>query len=93
MLADVAVDALEDFRQTRKISLVTWKVELQTLVTFFAYCVRRKWIQTNPARELKSPRNFEAERSSTLHVEGRDPNPSGLRTNRWRQVQPERRAV
>jgi site-specific recombinase XerD len=58
LLVDVGVDALEDFRQTRKIGLVTWKVERQTLVTFFAYCVRRKWITTNPARELESPRNL-----------------------------------
>ncbi len=58
VLADVGVDALEDFRQTRKIGLVTWKVERQTLVTFFGYCVRRKWITTNPARELESPRNL-----------------------------------
>jgi integrase len=27
------------------------------LVTFFGYCVRRKWITSNPAKELRSPRN------------------------------------
>ena len=28
------------------------------LVTFFNYCVSRKWISTNPAKELKAPRNL-----------------------------------
>lgn len=28
------------------------------LVTFFGYCVSKKWIATNTARELKSPRNL-----------------------------------
>lgn len=58
LLVDVESDTLEDFRTTRKISSVTWKVERQTLVTFFGYCVRCKWITTNPARELESPRNL-----------------------------------
>jgi hypothetical protein len=57
-LADVSVDVLEDFRRTRNIELITWKVELQTLRTFFAYFGSRKWIATNPAKELKSPRNL-----------------------------------
>jgi site-specific recombinase XerD len=48
----VDVDVLEDFRRSRKIGSVTWRVERQTLVTFFSYCVRRKWIAFNPAKEL-----------------------------------------
>ncbi len=58
LLAQVEVDALEDFRGSRKIGSVTWKVERQTLVTFFGYCVKRKWIPTNPARDLEAPRNL-----------------------------------
>ena len=42
-LADVNIDVLEDFHRTRNIGLVTWKVELQTLRTFFAYCISHKW--------------------------------------------------
>jgi site-specific recombinase XerD len=57
-LRDVTIDVLEDFRRTRKIGLVTWKVELQALRTFFAYFVSRKWIATNPAKEMKTPRNI-----------------------------------
>jgi site-specific recombinase XerD len=58
LVADIDSDSLEDFRATRKIGQVTWKVERQTLITFFAYCVKRKWITTNPAKELDPPRNL-----------------------------------
>src|SRR5712692_9533953 len=51
-------DVLEDFRRTRKIGLLTWKVELQALRTFFGYFVSHKWITTNPAKEMKAPRNI-----------------------------------
>jgi integrase len=57
-LGDVTIDVLEDFRRTRKVGLVTWKVELQALRTFFGYFVSRKWIMTNPAKEMKAPRNL-----------------------------------
>jgi site-specific recombinase XerD len=57
-LADVTLDVLEDFRLTREIGLVTWKVELQALRTFFGYCVSHKWMTTNPAKEMKAPRNL-----------------------------------
>jgi integrase len=57
-LADITIEILEDFRRSREILLVTWKVELQTLRTFFAYCLSRKWLATNPAKELKAPRNL-----------------------------------
>jgi integrase/recombinase XerC len=57
-LEDVNLDVLEDYRRSRNISQVTWKVELQALRTFFAYCVQHKWITSNPAKEMKSPRNL-----------------------------------
>ncbi len=57
-LADVNIDVLEDFRRTRRIGSVTWKVELQSLRTFFGYCVNHKWMMTNPAKEMKGPRNI-----------------------------------
>jgi len=57
-LTDVNIDVLEDFRRTRKIGLLTWKVELQALRTFFGYFVSHKWITTNPAKEMKAPRNI-----------------------------------
>ena len=54
-LLDVDEDLLEDFRSTRQIELTTWKVERQMLITFFGYCVRRKWLPANPAKALKAP--------------------------------------
>lgn len=55
-LARIDEDFLEDFRATRDIELRTWKGERQMLITFLGYCVRRKWIQTNPAKGLKAPK-------------------------------------
>ncbi len=56
--AEVTTDVLEDFRVTRSIGKVTWKVERQMLITFFGFCASRKWININPAKELKAPRNL-----------------------------------
>ena len=57
-VAEVTADVLEDFRGTRGIGKVTWKVERQMLITFFGFCARRKWIPSNPPKELKAPRNL-----------------------------------
>jgi integrase len=57
-LTDVTTEVLEDFRSTRNIGKVTWKVERQMLVTFFGYCVRKKWIANNPAKDVTPPRNL-----------------------------------
>jgi integrase/recombinase XerC len=70
-LSDTTLDVLEDFHQSRGIGLVTWKVELQTLRTFFRYCVRHKWIVSNVASDLMSPRNLKPNEivPYTLHDE------------------------
>jgi site-specific recombinase XerD len=57
-LADISLDLLEDYRFSRKVGLVTWKVELQALRTFFGHCVSHRWKSTNPAKEMKAPRNI-----------------------------------
>jgi site-specific recombinase XerD len=57
-LSEVTAEALVDFRGTRTIGKVTWKVERQMLITFFRFCISRKWISTNPAKDLKAPRNI-----------------------------------
>ena len=56
-LLDVQLEVLEDFRNSRTVSRVTWKGERQTLITFFGYCLSHKWITTNPAKDLKAVRN------------------------------------
>ena len=38
---DAVGNSLEEYRWSRKIRTITWKVERQTLVTFFAYCILR----------------------------------------------------
>ena len=70
-LPDVSTDLLEDFRSTRKIGLVAWRVERQALCTFFGYCLRRGWITINPAKELRAPRNVKPNEvvPYTLHEE------------------------
>jgi integrase len=70
-LADVTTEVLEDFRSSRSIGKITWKVERQMLVTFFGYCVTRKWIATNPAKDIKAPRNLKPNEvvPYTLHEE------------------------
>jgi site-specific recombinase XerD len=56
-IADVTGEVLEDYRGTRTIGKFTWKVERQMLITFFGFCISKKWIASNPAKELKAPRN------------------------------------
>lgn len=60
LLADVTIDVLERYRASRKISLVTWRVELQALRTFFGFCMDRMWATSNPARQVRSPRGLAA---------------------------------
>ena len=31
---------------------------METLPTFLAYCIGHKWLTTNPAKEMKAPRNI-----------------------------------
>jgi integrase/recombinase XerC len=58
LLSDISVEVLEDYRRSRSIVQLTWKVELQALRTFFRFCVSRRWISSNPASEVRSPRNI-----------------------------------
>lgn len=57
-LSGLTIDVLEDYHRSRGVGPVTWKVELQTLRTFFGYCLSHKWLTANPAKELKTPRNL-----------------------------------
>lgn len=72
-LSESTLDVLEDYHRSRRIGPVTWKVELQTLRTFFGYCISHKWLTSNPAKELKAPRNLKPNEvvPYTLHEESR----------------------
>jgi hypothetical protein len=48
-VADVTTDALEDFRGTRVIGKVTWKVERQMLISFFTFAL----VGSGPASTLQ----------------------------------------
>ena len=90
-LNDDMADALQDYRRARNIGAVTWKTERQTL-SFFAFCVKRKWIATNP-EGVERAAQPKAERSRAVYDSGRMPDSGGMRPNRGWQVQPQRRAV
>jgi integrase len=57
-LNDDMGEALAGYRRSRTIGSVTWKTERQSLVTFFHFCIGRKWMTTNPAKDWSPPRNL-----------------------------------
>lgn len=54
-LDDVEIETVDLFRKKRPISATTWTKELAILRNFFTFCVIRKWMPFNPAREIKPP--------------------------------------
>ena len=54
-LDDVEIETVDLFRTKRPISAVTWIKELAILRNFFGFCVSRKWMSSNPAKEVKPP--------------------------------------
>jgi integrase len=55
-LDDVEIETIDLFRAKRPISATTWTKELAILRNFFSFCVNRKWISFNPAKEVKPPK-------------------------------------
>jgi hypothetical protein len=55
-LDDLEIETIDLFRAERPISAMTWTKELAILRNFFGFCVGRKWIHSNPAKEVKSPK-------------------------------------
>lgn len=54
-LDDVEIETVDLFRKKRPISATTWTKELAILRNFFSFCVARKWMLFNPAKEVKPP--------------------------------------
>ena len=52
------VETFDAYRQTRKISDMTWSKELQMLCGFCEFCFRRDWMRRNFAREVETPKNI-----------------------------------
>jgi integrase/recombinase XerD len=55
-LDDVEIETIDLVRSKRPISALTWTKELAILRNFFGFCVSRKWMSSNPAKEVKSPK-------------------------------------
>lgn len=56
-LNEVAIEHLDAFRASRKVSGLTWSKELELLRSFFRFALKRRWCSDNPAAEMESPRN------------------------------------
>jgi site-specific recombinase XerD len=54
-LEDVEVETIDLYRRKRPINAATWTKELAILRNFLSFCIKRKWIGFNPAKEVKSP--------------------------------------
>lgn len=55
-LDDVEIETVDLFRTKRPISATTWTKELAILRNFFSFCVSRKWMPSNPAKEVRTPK-------------------------------------
>lgn len=51
-LDDVEIETIDLFRSKRPISALTWTKELAILPNFFGFCVSRRWLSFNPAKEV-----------------------------------------
>jgi site-specific recombinase XerD len=60
-VSDVTVELLDRYRAGRKLSKTTATKELQTLRQFLGFCLKRKWTEENPAKEIKAPSNIKPE--------------------------------
>ena len=59
-LDQVTVETFDRYRETRDVAPLTWSKELQVLRSFCEFCVRRKWLQRNLAREVEMPRGIKS---------------------------------
>jgi site-specific recombinase XerD len=55
---ELTTDVLDRFRAGRGLKPVTSSKELQFLRQFCGFCVDRRWMESNPAKRIKSPRNL-----------------------------------
>lgn len=53
-LDEVEIETIDLFRANRAVSALTWTKELAILRNFFGFCVSRRWLSFNPAKEVKA---------------------------------------
>lgn len=51
----IHLEDLDAYRDARKLSALSWSKELQWLRSFFAFSLRRKWCEENPAKDMEMP--------------------------------------
>ena len=56
-VGDLTIEVLDDFRSTRKVAPWTSVRDLQVLRQWLAFCFDRKWTDSNPAKQIKPPKN------------------------------------
>ncbi len=64
-LDDVEIETVDLFRTKRPIAAATWVKELAILRNFFGFCVSRKWMTSNPGREVKAPTASQSRKNLT----------------------------
>jgi site-specific recombinase XerD len=55
---ELGIDQLDAFYAERRVSRTTKVREIQTLRSFFDFCVDRRWREDNPARKIKPPKGL-----------------------------------
>lgn len=55
---DLDTDTIDGFRAGRQLKPITSSKELQILRQFCGFCVDRRWMEGNPAKRIKGPRNI-----------------------------------
>jgi site-specific recombinase XerD len=56
-VGEIELSDLDDYKKWRGLSSLTWSKELETLRTFWAFCIKRKWATGNVAKDMRTPRN------------------------------------
>ncbi len=55
---EISTAELDAFRSGRKLKPITSSKELQLLRQFCGFCFGRRWMDSNPAKDIKMPRNL-----------------------------------
>ena len=56
---EITLEHLDEYRIGRDVSALTWSKELELLRGFFRFCLKRKWCDENPAREMEMPKKLQ----------------------------------
>ena len=54
-VSGIRLEHLDAYRKERNVNALTWSKELHLLRQFFGFCVKRKWCEENPARDMEMP--------------------------------------